>query len=146
MKIISATIENIDQLVPLFDKYRIFYKQSSDPEAARKFLIERLNKKESVIFIAVDTHKNVLGFTQLYPVFSSVSLQRAYILNDLYVTDKSRGKGIGEALMNHAKKFAIEKNSKGLTLETHKNNPAQKLYERLGWKKDIHVLHYTWEI
>ena len=74
MKIISATIENIDQLVPLFDKYRIFYKQSSDPEAARKFLTERLNKKESVIFIAVDTHKNVLGFTQLYPVFSSFSL------------------------------------------------------------------------
>ena len=146
MKIISAKLKHVDQLIPLFNGYRMFYNQASNPEAAELFLTERFKNKDSVIFIAIDDANNALGFTQLYPTFSSVSLQRSYILNDLFVLKKSRGIGVGESLMNHAKIFAIEKNSRGLTLETDKNNPAQKLYERLGWKKDTEVLHYTWEI
>ncbi|MDT0555184.1 GNAT family N-acetyltransferase [Patiriisocius hiemis] len=146
MKVIQASSENLNQLVPLFDGYRAFYKQPSNIEAARTFLTERFSKKDSIIFIALDENENGLGFTQLYPSFSSVKMQRTYILNDLYVLEKARGKGIGEALMNKAKEFAIANHSRGLTLETDYDNPAQKLYERLGWKRDNKVFHYTWEI
>jgi GNAT superfamily N-acetyltransferase len=146
MKIIQTTISSLDQLVPLFNSYRIFYKQASNPEAARNFLTERLQKKDSVIFLALDNSGQGLGFTQLYPSYSSVSMQRTYILNDFFVAAEARGKGVGEALMNRAKDFAIVKGSKGLTLETDHDNPAQKLYERLGWKKDTEVFHYTWEV
>jgi len=97
-----------------------------------------------VIFIALDEEGKGLGFTQLYPSFSSVSMQRVYILNDLFVSQSARGKGIGEALLQRAKEFAIETSSKGLTLETAIDNPAQHLYERLDWKKDTEVFHYTW--
>ena len=145
MKIRQATIENLDQLLPLFEGYRKFYKQASNTEAASEFLNNRFNKKDSVIFISYDDNETAQGFTQLYPSFSSVSMQRTFILNDLFVHPDYRGKKIGEALMNHAKKFAIKEKSKGLTLETSIDNPAQKLYERLGWKKDSDVFHYTWE-
>lgn len=146
MQIIRATIDNLDILVPLFDGYRVFYNQKSNPEAARKFLNERFQKEDSVIFLATASDGLGLGFTQLYPSFSSVSMQRTYILNDLFVSSEARKKGIGEALMERAKLFAKNEGSKGLTLETAIDNPAQKLYERLGWKKDAHVNHYTWEI
>jgi GNAT superfamily N-acetyltransferase len=146
MKVIQASLENLKQLVPLFDGYRVFYKQPSDIEAARNFLSERFSKKDSIIFIALDNNENALGFTQLYPSFSSVKMQRTYILNDLYVSEKARGQGVGEALMEKAKRFAIANNSRGLTLETDFDNPAQKLYERLGWIRDSKVFHYTWEI
>lgn len=146
MKVIQASLENLKQLVPLFDGYRIFYKQPSNIKAARTFLTERLSKKDSIIFIALDNNENALGFTQLYPSFSSVKMQRTYILNDLYVLEKARGQGVGEALMEKAKGFAIANNSRGLTLETDFDNPAQKLYERLGWIRDSKVFHYTWEI
>lgn len=146
MKVIQATSENLDQLVPLFDGYRVFYKQPSNPEAARNFLSDRFLKNDSVIFMVLDSDRKALGFTQLYPSFSSVSMQRTYILNDLFVTSEARKKGVGEALMEHAKKFASERGSKGLTLETAIDNPAQKLYQRLGWKKDTAVNHYTWEV
>lgn len=145
MKIVQATIVNLEDLAPLFNGYRVFYKQPSDIEKATAFLKERFLKKDSVIFMAFEG-TSALGFTQLYPSFSSVSMQRTYILNDLFVASEARGKGVGEAIMNKAKAFAISENAKGLTLETDVTNPAQKLYERLGWTKDTEVFHYTWKV
>ena len=94
--------------------------------------------------MAFNNEKEAIGFTQLYPTFSSVTMEQTYILNDLFVTSNSRGSKVGEKILNHAKQFVIKNNFKGLTLETDFNNPAQELYERLGWKKDTNVLHYTW--
>lgn len=145
MKIKRATLQDLETIVPLFDQYRVFYKQESDVEGARQFLTKRITKNESVIFLALDENNQGIGFTQLFPIFSSETMQRTYILNDLFVTAEVRGKGIGEAILNTAKQFAIQEGSKGLTLETDFDNPAQKLYERMGWIKDSKVFHYTWK-
>ena len=88
----QAGIDDVDLVAPLFNNYRVFYKQASDPGAAKSFLEERLLRNESVIFLAFDNNEAV-GFTQLYPVFSSVSLKRAWILNDLFIDASARGKG-----------------------------------------------------
>ena len=145
MKVLTATHQQLSELSELFNAYRAFYDQESDVVAVEKFLSERFSKNDSVIFLAEDAVGKGLGFTQLYPSFSSVSMQRVYILNDLYVSEEARGQGVGEALLEHAKQFAISEGAKGLTLETDTDNPAQKLYERLGWTKDIDVFHYTWK-
>ncbi|WP_430966206.1 GNAT family N-acetyltransferase [Spongiimicrobium sp. 2-473A-2-J] len=144
LKIRKATQDDVPQLAPLFDLYRIFYGQESNSPAARAFLTERITKGESVIFLA-ELHGETVGFTQLYKTFSSVSLEAVFILNDLYVSKSHRGKRIGEALLNRAQAYCSEKNFKGLALETAVDNPAQKLYERLGWKKDSHCFHYFWK-
>jgi len=141
--IVEANQNHIEDVAPLFDKYRIFYGQESDQKAASHFIRERIQRKESILFIAYRDEVPV-GFTQLYTSFSSVSLQPIYILNDLYVCSNNRGKGIGEALLNRAKELCKGKNYKGLALETGVENPAQKLYERLGWKKDTDCFHYFW--
>ena len=146
MHLITATEKNIEQLTPLFDGYRMFYKQPSNLKAAREFLLDRFQKKDSVVFMVIGKDGGALGFTQLYPLFSSVSMQRTYVLNDLFVSEDSRGQGIGEALMKHAQGFAEETGSKGLTLETAIDNPAQHLYRKLGWVQDTAVNHYTWEV
>lgn len=135
--------KHLDDLAKLFNEYRIFYKQADNMSKAYQFLEERIAKSDSRIFIAYRDSIPV-GFTQLYPTFSSVSLQSFFILNDLYVTASSRGLGIGEALLNRAKELAISSGSKGLALETAIDNPAQKLYERLDWMKDESFLHYFW--
>lgn len=139
----KASLSDINIITPLFDAYRVFYKQESDMEAAKNFISERLNREESTIFLA-SSGDEAIGFTQLYPVFSSVSVQRMHILNDLYVNPEYRGKGIATLLLNEAKHFALENGSKGLGLETAQDNPAQALYERLGWEKDS-TLHYFWK-
>ncbi|WP_222984418.1 GNAT family N-acetyltransferase [Flagellimonas meishanensis] len=144
MDVKRADVLDLDKIVPLFDAYRMFYQQKSDKDAALAFLKERLEKQESVVFFALEGTQ-AAGFTQLYKTFSSVSLEPFYILNDLYVAPEFRKKGVGEALLNRAKTFCMEQNGKGLALETAVDNPAQKLYERLGWEKDTDFFHYFWK-
>ncbi len=146
MKVITATIAHLDQLAPLFDEYRQFYKKQSDLVGARSFLEARFLKEESTIFLVLDDNNEALGFTQLYPNFSSVSMKRDYILNDLFVTAAARGKGVGKALLLRAQEFSSKENAKGIMLETAFDNPAQHLYEKLGWKKDVEVFYYAWEV
>ncbi len=141
--IIRATPNHLSLILPLFDAYRVFYKQPSNLEEAKEFLSQRLQHDESVIFLAMQ-ESTAIGFTQLYPLFSSVSMASVYLLNDLFVIDSLRGKGVGESLLNHAKDFCTAVGFKGLALETAFDNPAQKLYERLGWQKDVHCFHYFW--
>lgn len=144
MEIKNATLSDIELIVPLFDAYRVFYEQSSDFDASRSFIKERFLNNETVIFLALENDDPV-GFTQLFKTFSSASLQPFYILNDLFVSPEFRKKGVGETLLDHAKSFCQKQGFKGLALETAANNPAQKLYERLGWEKDEQYFHYFWK-
>ena len=132
------------QIATVFDLYRQFYKQPSDIPLAERFLKERILHRESVIFVAFDGRR-VVGFLQLYPSFSSVSAQRSWILNDLFVPENYRKQGIAAQLLTHAKGFVVQTETKGLALETAVDNPAQHLYERLGWKQDAGSLHYFWK-
>ncbi len=144
VKIVRATLQDVEHITPLFDQYRVFYGQESDMNRARKFLKKLFSKKESILFLAFENEKAV-GFTQLYKTFSSVTMEPFFILNDLFVEATHRKLGIGELLLKEAKKHCISKGYKGLALETAIDNPAQKLYERLGWKKDEGFLHYFWK-
>ncbi|MDA7980584.1 MAG: GNAT family N-acetyltransferase [Pirellulales bacterium] len=142
LEVIRAKVAYLDGLSELFDGYRRYYQQESNLAAAREFLTERLHNDESVIFLALSEGKPI-GFTQLYPSFSSVSMRRIWILNDLFVAEDARRSGAGGALMETARRHAEETNAKGLVLATaHDNLAAQSLYERLGWKRDQEFLHY----
>ncbi len=138
--IVQASLDHIEVVLPLFDSYRQFYDQPPSVEQARRFLTERLTGNESVVLLALSDGVGV-GFTQLYPSFSSLSMKRLWILNDFFVAARARKQGVGEALLERAKQFALDTNAQGLILETGVDNPARKLYERLGWKQDA-TLHY----
>ncbi len=145
--VVRATIEDVSLIAPLFDEYRLFYKQPSNLKAARLFLTERLAENSSVIFLALRIgekgERQPCGFTQLYPSFSSVSMKRLWILNDLFVAPEARHLGAGRALLEHARTFAVETGAKGLTLSTAVDNyTAQALYEAAGWTRDEEFYMY----
>lgn len=136
MIIRRAKKKDIGSLSILFDKYRIFYKQQSDVNNARAFLKKRMKRKESVIFVA-EERDELIGFTQLFPIFSSVSMKRTWLLNDLYVNEKSRGIGAATKLLDAAKDFGAKTKSKWLLLQTAADNfTAQKVYEKNGWVRE----------
>jgi ribosomal protein S18 acetylase RimI-like enzyme len=139
----TAKLADLTEVAKLFDAYRVFYKQDSDMGKASDFIKERMENSESVIFCAVDESGQYLGFTQLYPIFSSVSVQRTWLLNDLYVDAKARGLGVGTKLLNQAKDYTKQTGAKGVALETEMTNVnAQKLYEHLDYEKDDEHFHY----
>ena len=142
VRTVRAELDDLDALVPLFDGYREFYGQRSDPDEARAFLAERFTRGESVIFLAV-VDGAIVGFTQLYPLFSSVSMKRLWLLNDLFVSADARKSGAGRALLERAERWAAETGAKGLTLSTQiTNTTAQRLYEACGWTRDDEFLHF----
>ncbi len=146
MKVIikQAGIEDLDTVAELFDGYRQFYQQASDVEAGKAFLRQRLQDHESVIFLATDKAGVGLGFTQLYPAFSSVGLQKRWILNDLFVAESARKSGVASQLMQTAEDFAESSGASGLTLSTAIDNlPAQALYEQRGWNKVTAFCNYN---
>lgn len=128
----------------VFDAYRVFYKQTSDPVGAEKFLEERMEMEQSVIFVA-EIDGEIVGFTQIYPLYSSVRMKRLLQLNDLFVGVEYRGRGISKALIEAAKSLCREWDSCGLILETDKINVVgNSLYPRCGFELDIEHNYYFW--
>lgn len=143
MDIIRANTNHLDQLASLFDQYRIFYEQDSDLAACRKFMAERLEKDQSVIFAAGSDEGALVGFTQLYASFCSVELKPLVYLYDLFVEPGARRSGVARALMDAARQHAQALGADRLQLETAiDNSGAQALYEDLGWQKDTEFFTY----
>ncbi len=147
VKVVRASVEHLGAVAELFNQYRQFYQQADDLALARGFIGKRLHESSSVIFISLSGENKPLGFIQLYPTFSSISAKTSFILNDLYVTDSARGKGIGRGLMLSAIDYAKGQGAASLSLQTHyQNSTAQALYESLSFKKDNEFFSYALDI
>lgn len=132
-----ATLDDLDVVASLFDAYRQFYEQPSDPALARRFIHDRLAHRESVILLAQDDAQQVVGFCQLYPSFCSVEAGPIYALYDLFVQPHARRSGAGRRLLLAAEQLAREQGKIRLDLTTARTNaPAQAAYESLGWVRD----------
>jgi ribosomal protein S18 acetylase RimI-like enzyme len=136
MDIRRIYIDEAEQVIHLFDQYRVFYKQPSDIVLASAFIKEHLVNNESVIFVAFDDAGVPVGFTQLYPKYSSVKAVRNWTLNDLYIAENHRKKGIGKNLIDTVISFAKENKANLVQLGTAEDNyNAQHLYESIGFTK-----------
>ncbi|MBV6286686.1 GNAT family N-acetyltransferase [Pseudomonas aegrilactucae] len=145
MRIIKATLEHLDMLAPLFVKYREFYGQLPYPDSTRSFLEKRLERGESIIYLALpdDDDSKLMGFCQLYPSFSSLSLKRVWILNDIYVAEDSRRMLVADHLMREAKRLAKETNAVRLRVSTSADNEvAMRTYESIGFREDTEFKNY----
>jgi ribosomal protein S18 acetylase RimI-like enzyme len=144
LQVRQATVADLDLLVPLFDRYRQFYRLAGDPSGARTFLGDRLRLNQSAIFLAF-ADSTAVGFTQLYPSFSSGSMAPILILNDLFVAPGARRSGAGSALLRAAAEHGRRAGAVRLVLSTEvTNTTAQALYERHGWKRD--TVFYVYEL
>jgi len=142
MEMKTVTLATVKEVVPLFNAYREFYNQPSDLEQAEQFLKERLQKEESIIFLAYLDAQPV-GFVQLFPIFSSVAMKKAFLLNDLFVAEHARKQGVAMRLIEECYAYCKNEDARYITLETATDNKqAQKLYEKLGMKIDQDVFHY----
>lgn len=141
-----ATLADLEPLTDLFEAYRAFYQKTPDREGARAFLWERLDKGESVVYLAWEGDEAV-GFTQLYPLFSSTRMKRLWLLNDLFVHPHHRGKGVSKLLLEQAKELARQTGACEVMLETAKTNEVgNQLYPSVGFELGTDFNWYHWEV
>ncbi len=146
MIIQQVKIKHLNELVPLFDAYRVFYKKDSDKEAEKEFLSDRIRNQESVIYISRNEDGLATGFVQLYPLFSSTRMKRMWLLNDLFVDPDFRGQGYSKALIEQSKSLCRETDACGLMLETAKDNHiGNQLYPATDFELDQDHNFYFWE-
>lgn len=136
LRIRQAAPGDLHELARLFDAYRQFYDQASDVRGAREFLTERMEARQSLVIVAAGDDA-LVGFAQLYPMFSSVRMAPIWILNDLYVDADVRRLGVGRLLLEASAAAARAAGATRLVLETARENlAARALYRAAGWEED----------
>ena len=144
MNIKNISMEELDDLVMLFDQYMVFYKQPSAPDKYREYLSERLKNDEATVFIAYSSDNEPVGFVLNYHSFFSVSLGKVIVLNDLFVASSHRKQGIANNLIDCSINLAKRIGSIRIDLGTAKVNlSAQALYEKIGFVKDTDYFSYS---
>ena len=142
MTVVRVSLPDVSRAAPLFAAYREFYGQPYDLEAASTFLTERLERDESIVLIALDGDEPI-GFTQIYPSFTSTGLAAIWILNDLFVSPEARGTGAVDDLLNTTAALAKDAGAVAVELATaHTNLRAQAVYNRHGYQLDETYKHY----
>jgi GNAT superfamily N-acetyltransferase len=143
----TIAINDLPELALLFDAYRVFYGKKSDVQAALEFLNDRFHHQESMVYVAEHNDRTeLLGFVQLYPLFSSTRMRRLWLLNDLFVVPAYRGQGVSKLLIEQAKQLALASDACGLMLETAKDNHiGNALYPAMGFELETHANFYTWD-
>ena len=132
----QAVAVDVEALAVVFDQYRQFQGQAGNLAAAHSFLAERFDHGESIAFIAIAAGTSV-GFAQLYPSYSSVSLSRVFILNDLFVVEAVRGQRVASQLLSAVEAYAWSFGASRVTLNVARTNvSAQQIYTARGWRQD----------
>ena len=132
----QAVAADIEALAVLFDQYRQFQGKAGDLAAARSFLTERFDHGESIVLLAT-AGSSAVGFAQLYPSYSSTSLSRVFILNDLFVLESVRGQRVASQLLSAVEAYAWSFDASRVTLNVARTNvSAQQVYTARGWKQD----------
>lgn len=146
IEIRKAQLKDLKSVVELFDQYRVFYEKESDKSQAELFISERLKRNDAEIFVAEVESGRLIGFVQLYPIFSSTRMQRLWLLNDLFIDMEHRGKGVSKQLIEAAKELSIQTQACGLILETAKSNMIGNiLYTKVGFSLDRDHNYYSWD-
>jgi len=147
IKITKASPNDLPVLASLFDRYRIFYKEKSDIKTAMAFLSGRIANNDAQLFVCWNSTGMIVGFMQLYPLFSSTAMKKLWLLNDLFVHEDFRGMGYSMALIDKAKALCSETGAHGIILETAKDNTAgNRLYPKMGFMRDTAHNYYSWKI
>lgn len=132
-----ASEADVPAVATLFDEYRVFHGQPSDPALARHFIRARILREESIILVAEVRDGPVLGFCQMLPSFCSLEAGPIGVLRDIYVAPVGRRLGVARALLMAARDHADQAGMARIDLTAPGDNqPAQALYESLGWARD----------
>jgi GNAT superfamily N-acetyltransferase len=143
--IATVTESDLADLLPLMRGYCDFYEVAPSDEALlamARTLIE--DPDQGVQLVARDDAGEAVGFATIFWTWSTLSASRLGVMNDLFVAEQARGTGAAEALIGACAERCRERGVASLDWTTaHDNHRAQRLYDRIGAKRDERWVDYS---
>jgi ribosomal protein S18 acetylase RimI-like enzyme len=137
LRIVRAELKDVETLTPLFEQWRQFYKHAANTGEAAAFLSERISHRDCAIFIARSEDGEALGYILIYPTFSSLKMSRVIVLNDMFVVEHARRRGVGRALLESARNYAQSTGATRIDVSLRpENEAARALYASLEYEPD----------
>lgn len=144
IEIKRSTAGDIPAIIALMRSFAEYEKLGQYFEATEESLHAAMFGERGFVegMLALDSGKP-FGYALFYPYFASFRGQIGYYLEDIYVHEKYRRMGIGEAML---RTLAVHAKSRGYeridfqVLEW--NEPAVKFYEKLGVVRDQEERHF----
>jgi GNAT superfamily N-acetyltransferase len=134
IEIAPIAAEEFEELLPLIVAYQRFYEvEEIDEERNRAFFRRFLAPSEDGLLLGARSDGRLVGYACLYWHFSSLEAVEAVLMNDLYVTEQARGRGVGRALIEASAEVARERGTPIVEWSTAPDNrTAQRLYDSTG--------------
>jgi GNAT superfamily N-acetyltransferase len=134
LEISPISTEEFDELVPLIAAYLRFYEiEGFDEERIAAFFRRFVAPSEGGLLLGARREGRLVGYACLYWAFSSTPPAETVLLNDLYVAESERGRGVGRGLIAASAAVARERGAERLEWSTAPDNhTAQTLYDSLG--------------
>lgn len=134
MKLRTAVASDIESLQHLLEAlFTIEQDFTPDREKQRRGLELLLETRNAHVVVAEEAGK-VVGMATLQLVISTAEGGPAGLIEDVVVDESHRGRGIGQALMDHLSAWAGERGLTRLQLLADRDNgPALDFYRKQGW-------------
>jgi GNAT superfamily N-acetyltransferase len=137
------------ELLPLMRGYCDFYEvdPSDDDLLAMSRALIADPDREGTQLIARDDERRASGFATIFWTWTTLSAARIGVMNDLFVTERARGTGVAEALIAACAERCREYGAVSLDWTTARDNHrAQRLYERVGARRDERWVDYSLDV
>ena len=121
------------KIIELFKEFALFEKL---PEKMTNSVSQIENDKELFNCFIAETNDTIIGYTTYFYAYYSW-IGKSLYLDDLYVTQKHRNKGLGKKLLNTVINLAKENNCKKVRWQVSSwNKNAQNFYKNIGAEID----------
>jgi len=144
----TVAARDIEDLLPLMRGYCDFYEVAPTDERLRMLSLALIAdpEREGLQLIAREPDGGAVGFATLYWCWSTSKAGRLGIMNDLFVAERARGRGLADRLVLACLERCRWRGAVELQWETAlDNHRAQAVYDRLGGVRE-RWLSYSLEV
>ena len=144
IRIEKAAPENIPQIFALMREFAEYEKLLEFFETTEERLETALfgDGKVADAILAFDGER-VVAYAVFFPYFSTFRGQRGIYLEDIFITENARGKGVGEIMLKFIARLARTRGFERIDFQVLQwNTPAIAFYEKLGAVRDEEERHF----
>ncbi len=137
VEIAPIAVGEFERLLPLIAAYQRFYEvEEIDEGRNRAFFRRFLAPSEDGLLLGARHDGRLVGYACLYWHFSSLEACESVLMNDLFVEESARGRGVGRALIEATADVARERGVPFVEWSTAPDNhTAQRLYDSTGTQR-----------